>query len=246
MIVRTVVFCDVPIYKGFKCLDRFQLVPFPKKELNIIKKYASHYPLFLEYKIEEVEEILPFEDKLKSMGFSDSRIHEARLYPIQNRVRKEILQLLTCLTNYHFFSYDQSDALWGTQVSLEKCDTSDEDFLFIETLKSKWTIGCYKNEDIKDLIINEFSMVSSYYDTFNDDYFTEDPTKNYSPEFSIPQYLEFSIEQYFNLEETIYNKVRYCIGMLSDGIELFDKKRSVSLLSIISSVEGMVKIDNMV
>ena len=104
MLFKTVIFSDVPVLKGFKYRDRFQLVPFFYSGAAPMSKYAKHFPAFLEYEAEKMEEELSFESELKERGVSADVIKNGRYIPNQERVKREILQLLTCLTNYHFFS----------------------------------------------------------------------------------------------------------------------------------------------
>ena len=106
MLFKTIIFSDVPVLKGFKYRDRFQLVPFFYSKSAPISEYARHFPAFLEFEADAIEEELLIEDKLKESGLSEDTIKKGRLIPNQERVKREILQLLTCLTNYHFFSYD--------------------------------------------------------------------------------------------------------------------------------------------
>lgn len=237
MIVKTVVFCDVPIFKGFKYREKFQLVPFHETELKLMMQYANHFPLFLEFAFDKVYEKLPFESELRSLGISEDKILASRHIPTQERIRDEILQLLTCLTNYHFFSYKAFNSIWGVQFSLEKQSEND--------LKSRWTVGCYRDVNTNHTqTIEKFTDISFFYNNTVSDYFTYKPTSIFSSEISFPLNLEDCLDKYYSLDDVTSKRVRHCVCMLSDGIELFNRKRSVSLLSIISSIEGMALIDN--
>ena len=59
-----------------------------------MSKYAKHFPAFLEYEAEKMEE-LSFESELKERGVSADVIKKGRYIPNQERVKREILQLLT-------------------------------------------------------------------------------------------------------------------------------------------------------
>ena len=59
----------------------------------------------------------------------------------------------------------------------------------------------------------------------------------------MPPFLDFVLDCFYALEESDKMVVRQCMGLLYEGVELFDSNRSVSLLSIVSSIEGMAKFD---
>ena len=247
MLFKTIIFSDVPVLKGFKYRDRFQLVPFFYSKSAPISEYARHFPAFLEFEADAIEEELLIEDKLKESGLSEDTIKKGRLIPNQERVKREILQLLTCLTNYHFFSYDSSFALWGVQIPSNGIDDiNPEEFVQFEDVRSKWTFGCYLYPGLKkDLIIDKYTQVVDYYDTNSstENYFTNNPGAALNLELSFPQYLDYCLDRYYMSDGDIYKRTKYCMGLLSDGVALFDTKRSVSLLAIISSIEGMALLD---
>lgn len=247
MLFKTVIFSEVPVLKGFKYRNRFQLVPFFYSRAVPMSKYAKHFPVFLEYEAEEMEEELSFESELKERGVSEDVIKNGRNIPNQERVKREILQLLTCLTNYHFFSYDSSVAIWGVQIPSDDLDEiSPKELAQLDDAKSKWTLGCYRYPGMKkDLTINRYTQVFDYYDTSSktDFYYTNNPGAWLTPELSFPQHIELCFDHYYASDEDVYKKTKHCLGLLSDGIALFDTKRSVSLLSIVSSIEGMALMD---
>lgn len=73
--------------------------------------------------------------------------------------------------------------------------------------------------------------------------YTVNPNLDSNQEIKISPYLEFIIDSYFSLCDEEKELVRQCIGLLYEGIELFNTNRSVSLLSIVSSIEGMANLD---
>lgn len=247
MLFKTIIFSDVPVLRGFKYRDKFQLVPFFYSKSVPMSKYAKHFPAFLEYEAEDAEEVLPIEKELQKRGVSEDVIIAGRHIPNQERVKKEILQLLTCLTNFHFFSYDSSQAIWGIQLPSDNLDEiCPKELAQLENAKSKWTLGCYRYPELKnELAIKSYTPVFDYYDTSsaNSDYFTNNPGACLTPELSFPQYIEFCLDRYYTSAQDIYKKTKHCMGLLTDGIALFDTKRSVSLLSIVSSIEGVALMD---
>ena len=247
MLYKTIIFSNAPVLKGFRYSDRFQLIPFFYSKEAPISKYAKHYPVFLEYEAEYKENELSFERELKERGISEDVIKKGRNIPNQELVKREILQLLTCLTNYHFFSYDPSFAIWGIQLPSDGLDEiTSQELEKLDIARSKWTLGCYRYPGMKnDLMINSYTQAFEYYNTNRciTDYYTNNPDVESAQELSFPQHIDFCLDRYYTSMGNTYMRTKHCLGLLTDGIALFDTKRSVSLLSIVSSIEGMAFMD---
>ena len=108
---RKIVFTNSNMKAGFRFEDRFQILP-----INMDGKpqnpCARHFPLYLEYTIEfpngEPEDIF-------------------ELGAIRINKEKEILNLLSCLTNHRFFNYDSSMMGWGIIMPNKLSDDMTED-----------------------------------------------------------------------------------------------------------------------
>ena len=233
--------------KAFRYRDKFQLIPIfymPTAPLSI---YASHIPCILEYQVDDIEETLPTEKKLREMGITEDALKLGRKIPAQTRARKEILHLLSSFTDFHFFEYFGGRNCWGVQAPMDGFDQLDEE----ETNKfnnqtSHWTIRGYLYPKMaEELKISAFTACKEYYEPKDEPiaYFTVNPNLDNNPEIKIPPYLDFVIGRYYSLCDEEKEVVRQCIGLLYEGIELFNTNRSVSLLSIVSSIEGMAKLD---
>lgn len=96
-----------------------------------------------------------------------------------------------------------------------------------------------------DLKCNGFTDCSKFILPVSDGrtYFTVNPDIDNNPCVKLPPYLEFCLDRYYAMDDEMRKRVRHCVGLLYDGIELFDYKRSVSLMAIVSSLEGMAKLD---
>lgn len=248
MLFKTIIFSDVPVLKGFKYRNRFQLVPFFYSESAPRPEHTGHFPVFLEYEVETIENEYFLDDILYDKGFTEEQIKNVHFIPYRKRVKKEIVQLLTCLTNFHFFIYDSFTGIWGIQLPSNGLNKmKSKEWEGIEMSESKWTIGCYRYPGWKDdLQIEQFSKIPEHYDTdySSSEYYTNNPGKEYSPKLSFPRHIEQCLDNYYQLEDEIYRRTKYCMNLLADGIALFDTKCSVSFLSIISSIEGMALLDN--
>lgn len=180
MYCRNIIYTNAPLLKAYKYRDVFQLVPIFYSSEAPISYYARHFPAFLEYKVDDkAEEIWICEDMLREKGISEDAIKEGRLIPQQSRIRKEILYLLSALTNFHFFEYTSDEACWGIQTPMKNIKelSADEEKGIIDQT-SHWIIRGYIYPTLKkDLQISNFTNCTSYYENTEDSffYFTNNP-----------------------------------------------------------------------
>ena len=112
---------------------------------------------------------------------------------------------------------------------------SEEEKNKFNSQTSHWTIRGYLYPNIaEELKITGFTACKEYYEQKDEPiaYFTVNPNLDSNQEIKISPYLEFIIDSYFSLCDEEKELVRQCIGLLYEGIELFNTNRSVSLLSI--------------
>lgn len=247
MLYRSVIFTNSPLLKGYRYKDKFQLVPMFYFLKAPFCRYVSHFPAFIEYEAEERVEQTGIEDYLREKGLGEELIKMGSKLPNQVRVRREILLLLTSLTNFHFFEYMGGANSWGVQVPLKDLDQlTEEESKALNNPTSHWFLGIYTYPELKDdMKIESFTKCSEYYQETEDSlrYFMNNPNIENNPEVKFALGTEFCIDRYYQMEDELKQKVRRCIGLLADGVELFDSKRSLSLVSIVSCIEGMAKID---
>lgn len=93
-------------------------------------------------------------------------IEIANKLPNQIRIRREILLLLTILTNFHFFDYVGEGNSWGVQVPLQDIDKlTEEELNALNTPMSHWFIRCYTYPELKDdMKIESFTQCTEYYE----------------------------------------------------------------------------------
>lgn len=247
MFYRSIIFTEAPLMKAYRYRDKFQLVPIFYMPTAPISIYASHIPCILEYQVEDIEEKLPTESMLREKGLSEETLKLGRKIPNQARRRKEILHLLSSFTNFYFFEYFGGKNCWGIQLPMEEVNQlSEEEKNRLNSQTSHWTIRGYLYPNIaEELKITGFTACKEYYEQKDEPiaYFTVNPNMDSNQEIKISPYLEFIIDSYFSLCDEEKELVRQCIGLLYEGIELFNTNRSVSLLSIVSSIEGMANLD---
>lgn len=247
MYCRNIIFTKAPLLKAYRYRDIFQLVPIFYSQNAPLSQYSCHFPAFLEYSYENIEEELIFEEELRKKGLSEEVLQLGRKIPHQTRVRKEILHLLSALTNFHFFEYDNGYNCWGIQTPMRNIkELSQEELNCLNNQISHWIIRGYIYPKLhQDLMITHLTDCEDYY-VSNDEplaYYTVNPNLDNNQEIKIPPYFDFALDNYYSLVNDEKDIVRQCIGLLYEGIELFEIKRSVSLLSIVSSIEGMAKLD---
>ena len=217
--------------KAFRYRDVFQLVPIFYSSQAPISVYASHFPAFLEYKVEnEVDEVLVCEEEFRKKGISEEALSLGRKIPSQTRVRKEILQLLSALTNFHFFEYGAEHNCWGIQAPIKNVDSlNDEELEKLNNQMSHWTIRSYVYPGLsQDLNISGFTLCKEYCVLCDNSrtYFTVNPNIVNNPEIKFPLYLEYVLDRYFSLAEDEKETVRQCMGLLYEGVELLTYKQA--------------------
>jgi hypothetical protein len=245
---RNIIFTNAPLLKAFRYRDLFQLIPILDSKKAPISKYARHFPAFLEYRVDAKEDDNPiFEKIIRGKGLPKELLQLSKEIPVQNRIRKEILHLMSVFTNFLFFEYSSVRGNWGIMapfVDFIKLDPQTIERYNNQT--SSWVINGYVYPGLKDdLVIEKLTDFGEYYEPVDKpmQYFTENPNLENNSQIKIPPYLDLVLDRYYSMDEALKSKIAQCIGLMYDGIELFNTKRSVSLLSIISSVEGMALID---
>lgn len=202
----------------------------------------SHFPIFLEYDVDDCEEYLIFGEELREKGISEKELEAMQKIPNEVRVRKEILYLMSSLTNFYFFDYNSVYGVWGIQCP----NIDDEQTNSYKNRTSHCFIGCYTYPSFSsDLNISEFTQCSEYYKLTEDPlfYFKSDIKFENGLPVTLPFYLDFALERYYSLGVDTRKTVLQCLGLLNNGIELFANKSSISFLSIASSIEGMALLD---
>lgn len=224
MIKRSVIFTNAPLLKGFRCRDLFQLVPisyFPNAPKSA---YMTHFPAFLEYKVDNVDVDLVCEQELRDKGISDDVLRQMRNFPIEIRTRKEILYLMSSLTNFHFFEYNTISGNWGIQCPTKKIEELDEnELVLLNNQTSSFYFNSYLYEGLKDdLVISEFTQCHEYYEAIDQpkEYFTIHPNIESNSQIKIPCYLDCVLDKYYSLEKGKRKSVLQCLGLLSEGIRV--------------------------
>ena len=229
---RTVILTHSPLKTCFRFDDYFQVFPMNMKG-KPYSPYAEHYPNYLEYTID----------------YTDSEPEDVfTLTSIKSNKSKEIINLLSCLTNHRFFNYDSSVIGWGIAFPHALLDEmSQEDRRKIDETKSEWFMGGYIYHNLKqDLMIDKFTDVSQdaiFVENRMHEYFTNEPIDDKRHELTFPNTLCSALHYFYQLSEKTRQKVNSCIYLACDGMDIVSTKRSLAFLSFVSALEGLVDLD---
>lgn len=225
---RTVAFSNSILKTSFRFEDIFQLLPIDIQG-KPQSKLARHFPLFLEYTIDYQ---------------NDEPTDIFELGPIRSNKEKEILNLLSCLTNHRFFHYDTNMIGWGITISDEEIN---EIIPNLKEQESSMFMGVYSykglKEDLKIEQFTDFKPTASYKEARMHEYFTDNPIDDYKHEVLFPNTLDSALHFYYNLSSDTRKKVNSCIYLACDGMDISSTKRSLSFLSYISAIEGLVELE---
>jgi hypothetical protein len=225
-----------PLKTCFRYKDEFQLIPIDSK-FAPVSPYAQHFPLFLEYYI-DIES-----DCSKSSS-------ETVLYEMTARQNKEteLTNILSVLSNHRFFKYQSNRNEWAVMTPCIKIEylTKEQQDRF-NNQYSSWVIGGYVYPNLKnELHIDTLSktnfppttFISPYYQ-----YFTDNPIENEDGKIRFPETIISCLDSYYSLSDKTKQKVKSCIYLACDGIDIVDQKRSLAFLSYVSAIEGLTGLE---
>lgn len=229
---RKIVFTNTRLIGGFRFEDKFQILPF-NMDGKPKSPYARHFPLFLEYTIE-------YPDREPEDVFE--------LGAIRINKEKEILNLLSCLTNHRFFNYESSMMGWGIIFPYKSLDdmTAEERQNF-NNQESHFFMGGYLYNGLKeDMHIEQFSEFQEeveYKEAQMHEYYTDNPIDDSNHDITFPNTIGSALYFYYKLSAKTREKVNSCIYLVCDGIDISAHKRTLSFLSYVSALEGLVSLE---
>ncbi|HCY40555.1 MAG TPA: hypothetical protein DHV48_04260 [Prolixibacteraceae bacterium] len=232
--IRCIYFTETPLKGKFRFDDIFQIFPLYSKKAPY-SPYAEHYPFFLEYTIDLEPNVF---------HALDSDILEKLVF--QKNLEREIIEVLTVLSNHRFFNNDKGNH-WGVMsppLKFEELEKEEREIY--NNQYSSWCINQYVYPGLfEELIIGQFTNTE-----FPDieliphsKYFITDPVENRNGIISFPDTIESCLFNYFSLERLSKKKIKAAIHLINNGIELFEKMPSVAFLCFVSSIETMISIE---
>lgn len=229
---RTLVFSNSILKTSFRFEDKFQILPIDM-EGKPQSPYAHHFPMFLEYTID-------YQNNEPTDIFT--------LGSIRHNTEKEILNLLSCLTNHRFFQYDTSMIGWGVKMPDKLVeDMTEQERQSIANQESSMFMGVYYytglKEDLKIEQFTDFKPTASFEEAQMHEYFIDNPIDDNRHEVRFPNTLYTALLNYYNLSSETRKMVNSSIYLACDGMDISVNKRSLSFLSYISAIEGLVELE---
>lgn len=233
---RILLFTKKPLNGTFRYRDIFQVLPVISENAPQ-SPYSRHYPVFLDFSVD-----FKNKDHLKIIDnpIALIKLMQTNIYEYSN--------LLTVFSNYRFFQYKSHQYQWGIS-------SPNKDVKYLTELESNelnsqtssWTICSYVYPGLKsDLEIDKFNdynllEVKMVDDIFN--YYGKDPYAEDSEEISFPSTISYCLDKYFELSNKTQEKVKSCIGLICDGIDIFEFKKTIAFISFVSAIEGMTSLE---
>ena len=230
---KTLVFSNSVLKTSFRFEDKFQILPIDLRG-KPQSPAARHFPLFLEYTID-------YQNNEPTDIFT--------LLSIKHNAEKEILNLLSCLTNHRFFHYDTSMIGWGVKMPDKLVeDMTEEGRQKLNSQESCLFIGVYSYKGLKDDLkieqFTDFKPTASFEEAQMHEYFIDNPIDDYRHEVHFPNTLYTALLNYYHLSSETRKMVNSSIYLACDGMDISANKRSLSFLSYISAIEGLVGLEN--
>ena len=230
---KTIAFSNSILKTSFRFEDRFQVLPLDMQG-KPQSPASRHFPLFLEYTID-------YQNNEPTDIFT--------LCSIRHNTEKEILNLLSCLTNHRFFHYDTSMIGWGVIMPSKLTDgMTEEERQKLNSQESCLFMGVYFYKGLKDDLkieqFTDFKPTASFEEAEMHEYFIDNPIDDYRHEVHFPNTLYTALLNYYNLSSETRKMVNSSIYLACDGMDISANKRSLSFLSYISAIEGLVGLEN--
>lgn len=233
---KTIAFTKSKLRGKYRYKDLFQI--YPLESDNAPKSYhAKHFPIVLEYFYENEESKSNDKD---SDDFLDK-------FSGRKNYADEILNILSVLTNHHFFTYnvDNRWAFLSPEKNISELDKVEKENY--NNQKSKWTYGLFAYPDIQTDLIPTQKLSDNKYPSIDrishSKYFWHDPIDSYKKEITFPDTINACLDNFFHLNEKTFKKVKSISSLICDGIEISDSKRTLAFLAYVSAIEALVDIE---
>jgi len=232
---KLIFFTRTELKGKYRYKDEFQIYPI-KGEGYPYSKIQKHFPNYME---------------LKTSWQDDVKIQTH--YPEMDELMSEIapgsikqdmiLDLLTTCSNHLFFRYENSSGSWALPITSEKKEGNKD-------LESIWCHPVYgsKKTSENNAIINftdqpDFDEVEQV--KFSEYFLSNiDPDKHFSGPIKFVSIIDAFLLSYFNLSNDIKPIVNQAMYHFRNGVELSETKKTLSLLSLFTSLETMVDLEH--
>jgi hypothetical protein len=229
---RAVVFCSNPL-TGFYCFeDRFQIFPLSSPHAPHSDKLKTN-PVVIEYWIENATKPAPSEKEL----LPDIAAYKDMIHSMTQNVnyQKQILNLLSAVSNYRFY-YPTPKLQWMAEVPDKKPLEGEPQPPSKPALSIYWYEQMGKEGQITGFTAQATDDVKriKHPDCFQ----YIDVEGKETVQFS--EQIDGAIHNYFALNYGVKDTVGASISLICNGLDLRNSMKSLSYVSLISSIETMV------
>jgi len=224
---KAIVFCSNPFTGFFRFKDIFQIYPFLSAKAPESDK-VKLFPIAIEY---WVDNAYPVEVHSALIEVEDIA---AKMTRSQNR-QKEILNLLSSITNYRFF-YPTPELNWFMPVPNGTITEDVNNQKSIGGMSLYWHPELYSDNQITSFTTPPFPNIEL---TKHPDYYANIDIEN-KEGVMFPQYINYTLEKYFLLNGEAWQAVNSSTSLICNGLDLRTKMKSLSFVSFVSSIETMV------
>lgn len=229
---RNIIFSRTPLTTRFHFKEQFQIFPciFEKAPIS---KITGIFPIVLEYWIDDSESIeVPEEFKTVKKYISTLNRRSFKV--------EKIVRLLTAITNHKFFSHSGEGIKWGIPIPDEVTDANKDE---IDNQSSQPFLSIYSYPNLfKDLYITNFTEQNFADPRLIDHkiYYVYDPIDSKEKEITFPHTIFNILGKYYSLDTKSKDIIDTVTHLIYNGIELFDKMKSVSFLVFVSAIETLI------
>jgi ribosomal protein L34E len=228
---KAIIFCSNPLSGYYRFEDKFQIYPLLSENAPKHDK-VKMYPVVIEYHVEKDVKI-EVPDVLKEIQDIIAKQTHTQNY------QRQIRNLLTAVTNYHFY-FPPAELLWFTEVP--NGELTEE----MNNQKSKVGMTSFWFPEMhKENVITKFTDTGLPKIEFvkHPDCFQHLDIDGVEV-VKLPQHTDAAIHNFFALDEEAREVVNSATSLIANGVELRTKMKSLSFISLVSSIETMVNYEN--
>lgn len=230
---RNIIFSKSQLKSKLRVGDYLQIYPCSFSGAPI-SFYCSDFPLVIEYIVDESPEVKLPDDLVELSPLLSP------LTPQINQLNR-LLRLLSVLTNYRFFSHQESEFKWGVALPSQEMSRSEKEEFRRKTSRIFLPVFNYPNIS-NDLLITEFSE-PNFPDAVlvkHEEYYRRIPIDDRSIEIDFPTTIHQAVGEYFSIEKGAKSVVNSVNHLICNGLEIKNKMKSLSFLSFVSAIETLV------
>ncbi len=228
---KAIIFCSNPLTGYYRFENKFQIYPLLSENAPKHDKIKM-YPVVIEYHVQKEVQIDVPEVLQELQGFIAKHTHS------QN-YQRQIRNLLSAVTNYWFY-FPPAEFHWF--IEIPNGDLTDEIKDELDKQSSKVGMTSFSfPEMLQENVISKFTDTGlpqiefiKHPECFMD--IDIDGVK----EVKFPNYTDVAINNFFALDDEARETVNSAASLISNGVELRTKMRSLSFISFVSSIETMV------